>query len=431
MNNIEIDSVRLILKDLYSKLRLGIKPGLERTYQLLDYVGNPHLKFKSIHVAGTNGKGSVCSMLASVMMESGYKTGLYTSPHLIKFNERIQINGKMILDDEIVYFYNLIKDKAEQINATFFEITTVMAFYYFAENNVDIAVIETGMGGRFDSTNTLTPLLSVITSISLDHKDFLGNTIEEIATEKAGIIKQSIPVVVGKNSNPVIKIFENISLVQNSEIIYADSIEVENSIFYKDLTMSFDVMFDNKLLKIESPFCGNHQIDNLKIVLASLNQIMKFFNIEYDSIINGIRNAKRNSNLKSRMELLNLKPFVIIDGAHNIDAIKNTFETLKNCNHDIKDFEVIFTCMKDKEIQEILRIIYQFTNEISLIQIPEERAAKIIELKEIADYIGFTKIKLYQSILEILPKIKEPKKNLLILGSFYLTGEILTIISNL
>ncbi|MDX9791266.1 MAG: Mur ligase family protein, partial [Candidatus Kapabacteria bacterium] len=211
----DIISKENILKELFSKHRLGIKPGLERTLILSDSVGNPHDKFKSIHVAGTNGKGSVCSTLSSVFTEAGFKTGLYTSPHLIDFNERIKIDGNCINDEKIIEYYNRLKISGDKINATFFEITTVMAFMYFAESNVDIAVIETGMGGRFDSTNIILPILSIITKIDFDHSEFLGDSLEQISYEKAGIIKQDVPCVISKNTRVVYNFIKKSSKSDN------------------------------------------------------------------------------------------------------------------------------------------------------------------------------------------------------------------------
>ncbi len=197
-----------ILAHLFSLQRFGIKPGLERTQHLLNFLGNPQNSFPSVHIAGTNGKGSVCSMLASVFMEAGYKTALYTSPHLVRFNERIRVNIIEISDNDIIRLAEILMPEGEKIGATFFEITTAMAFRYFAEQKVNVAVIETGLGGRFDSTNVLKPLLSVITSLDIDHTEYLGKTIKDIAFEKAGIIKENTPVIVSRNSTEAISVIK-------------------------------------------------------------------------------------------------------------------------------------------------------------------------------------------------------------------------------
>ena len=218
-------SKKEVLDKLFSLHRFGIKPGLERTLSLLKFIGNPHLKLKFVHVAGTNGKGSVCSTIFSILFEAGYKVGLYTSPHIFDFSERIRINDICITEDEIIDFSNLIIPFALELGATFFEVTTVMAFYFFEKNNVDIAVIETGMGGSYDSTNVIYPLLSIITKIDMDHQEFLGDTIEKIAGEKAGIIKANTPVIIGNNTYQVQNILNSKANSENSPIIDTNLIE--------------------------------------------------------------------------------------------------------------------------------------------------------------------------------------------------------------
>ena len=205
-----------IINELFGRQRAGIKPGLERTLFLLEALANPHLDLQCIHIAGTNGKGTCSSLLASYYMELGSKVGLYTSPHLVEFNERIRINGVKIPSNYIVDIYLELKDKIDEIDATFFEITTVIAFKYFAENNCDICIIETGMGGRFDCTNVINPLISIITSISIDHKEFLGDSLEQIAFEKAGIIKENTPVILGNINRKLEYIFEDIDKDKSS-----------------------------------------------------------------------------------------------------------------------------------------------------------------------------------------------------------------------
>ncbi len=316
-----------ILNKLFSLQRFGIKPGLERTLKLSEYIGSPHLKFPSVHVAGTNGKGSVCAMLASILMEAGYEVGLNTSPHLLNFNERIRINHTDISGDEMVELAEKLLIGEEKWGCTFFEITTVMAFEHFAKNNVDIAIIETGMGGRFDSTNILSPLLSIITSIDLDHKEYLGNTLEEIAFEKAGIIKENTPVVIAKYPISVKNVFLDKANELKSKLF--DSSELclfENHIYNPDFSQTFDLKFKETSIKnITIGLAGEHQLGNVAEVLTAIdfltvdrrqltvdskevktqNQKLKLKNrylINEHDIRNGMLKLISNTGLRGRIE---------------------------------------------------------------------------------------------------------------------------------
>lgn len=416
-----MNSIHKLLDELYAKLRKGIKPGLERTMELADFLANPEANIKFIHVAGTNGKGSICSMLASIFMESGYKTGLYTSPHILKFNERIQVNGKLISDDEIIDIWKKMETKANEIEATFFEITTIMAFQHFKNNNVDIAIIETGMGGRFDSTNIIKPIVSVIASISMDHQDFLGGTLTKIASEKAGIIKENTPIILQKNINEVKEVIEKTASELTSPLFFSDDLSIENIEFNPNLTMGFD--YNN--LRINSPFVGHHQIDNHKSVLKTIELTKKYFNkIDSNSIRNGIERAKSNSNLRGRLELISNNPIVILDGSHNPDAIYYCLDTIKKSGIDLNEFELFFTCMIDKDYKEMLTIIRNYTDNINIIEIKEQRAARPEILIKVAQSMNFKKIKSV-NLDQIKDEFIEKKNNMLIFGSFYLISEFL------
>jgi len=258
-----------LLEKLFSLHRFGIKPGLERISLLLNEFGNPQNKYKKIHVAGTNGKGTVSSCIASILQESGLKVGLYTSPHFFSFNERIKVNGKDIDDDSVCALLEKMFEFSTDF--TFFDFTTALAFIYFAEQKVDYAVIEAGMGGRFDSTNIIIPEVSVITQIDLDHQEYLGNTIEEIALEKAGIIKQGVECVVAEQKHNIKEIFRKTAAEKQSELMFVDEHYFAKGIkFNPDLTTEFTAITPKGEYKIKSPLAGRHQIRNVLTAIAAV-----------------------------------------------------------------------------------------------------------------------------------------------------------------
>jgi dihydrofolate synthase/folylpolyglutamate synthase len=419
-----------ILELLYSKQRFGIIPGLERTKQLCKFAGNPQKKFKSIHVAGTNGKGSTCAFLASILMESDYKTGLYTSPHLIDFNERIQIGGKLISDEEIVDIAEFLMPEAERINATFFEITTVIAFKYFADNNVDIAVIETGMGGRFDSTNVIKPIMSIITSIGIDHTEYLGDTLEKIAYEKAGIIKYKVPVVMSRNEEKIFDELHLYAIKKQSNFIPAE-FNFQSKIFYYNDKKSMQVLSksynDGKVYFFSTELIGKYQLNNIDTVLTAI-YVLNWLNIlVIKNIEMGFYNVKTNTNLKARFDIISENPVMILDGAHNPQAFKNLFETLVDAGYDSKKFRLCFAAMKDKNYKEMLSIASQYTKKICLIQLKTPRAENIDNLEIAAKDAGFKSIIKYNSTKEFLESIPKLNEDLIIAGSFYLAGEVLEV----
>ncbi len=413
-----------ILDKLFSLHRFGIKPGLERTLALLEMCDNPHLKIKTIHVAGTNGKGSICSLIASTLMESGLTTGLYTSPHLFDFNERITINGQMISDDELIEISSEVIEKAESISATFFEITTVIAFEYFARKNVDIVVVETGMGGRFDSTNVIIPLVSVISSISIDHTNYLGDTIDKIAYEKAGIIKKNIPVVIADNTDEVFNIIKNKALDQNSELFFAPELfDTHNIKFNSDFTMTFDLTTKNETIQIKTALAGKHQIDNHLAALTAISILRNHFLINDNHIINGIRKVKDNCGLKARIEVIDYAQPIIIDVAHNPSAFAHLMDTLIECSKAEK-WNIIFAAMNDKDYSESLKIIKDYTNKLIISKPHIERAETLDKLYDNALKLGFNdiiKIENPEEAFAFGAKLNFP---LLAAGSFYLLSDM-------
>ncbi len=324
---------------LFTKLpmyqRLGntaFKKDLTNILALVKYLKNPHKKFKSVHVAGTNGKGSASHMLSSVLQEAGYKVGLYTSPHLKDFRERIKINGHEVSKQFIIDFVKDNKVFLEQRDLSFFEMTVGMAFHYFALQNVDIAIVEVGLGGRLDSTNILTPLLSIITNISFDHTQMLGETLPKIAIEKAGIIKPNIPVVIGEKQEEVIKIFKEKAASARSELIVAS---------------------DLASVKYKTDLKGLYQNKNLKTVLAALKIIdKKGFPLSNDDIIKGLMNVMKNTGFKGRWQVLQKEPKVICDTGHNVAGLTFVFNQL--AQEIYKTLHFVIGVVNDKNLDIIL-----------------------------------------------------------------------------
>lgn len=417
-----------IINKLFSLHRFGIKPGLDRTKTLLKFLDNPHQKIPIIHIAGTNGKGSVASFLASILYEAGYKTGLYTSPHIKSFNERIRINGKMIDDENLINISKNLLSKAESINSTFFEITTAIAFEYFYLKKVDIAIIETGMGGRFDSTNVVQPLVSVITNVGMDHMEYLGNSIRKIAMEKAGIIKENVPFVIGKKQDNIIDIFQK----KTSNISYAfNDFEIKNIQLLRDLKIICDISNNNlEFNDIIIGIPGLSQLQNIKTVFSVLNHIYDKFIIDNIAIYKGIKNVRKNTDTDNRLELINKNIPVIADIAHNEDAIKNLVNTLKKSEYaDIK-YNILLTFMKDKEIDKMLKFLKPITNKIIITQVKEQRGANSSLIKSLSNELDINSVIIDDSLTAVNYALNE-NKPLIILGSFYLIGEIKEIIDTI
>ena len=320
------------------------KKDLSNIILICEHLNNPQNNFKSIHIGGTNGKGSCSHMLSSILQEANYKVGLYTSPHLVDFRERIKINGDMISKDSVVKFMHENFDFFESNNLSFFEMTVGLAFDYFSKNKVDIAIIEVGMGGRLDSTNIINPILSVITNISLDHTRFLGSNIIDIAKEKAGIIKDNTPVVIGETQEEISTIFTNIAKSKNSEIIFADQF-----------------IYDN----YDCDLKGEYQQKNIKTVLKSteiLNRI--YFKINHVNIENGLNNVRKNTELSGRWQIIQYDPTIICDTAHNTAALKEVIPQLLKLEYFEIHFIIGFS--DDKDLRNISKIFpkeskYYFT----------------------------------------------------------------------
>lgn len=344
------------------------KADLKNIIALSETLNNPEKKFKSIHVAGTNGKGSVSHMIASVLQESGYKTGLFTSPHLKDFRERIRINGQMIDEETITDFIENHKSSFNVIEPSFFEWTTALAFKYFEKEKVDIAVIETGLGGRLDSTNIITPELSVITNISFDHMQLLGDTLEKIATEKAGIIKKRIDVVIGERQKESENIFIDKAKEKNSSIVFASDhyqseiISLVNEVQTFRIRKNDTILYDNLSIDLS----GAYQLRNICTVLQTLELLKKKFSkIDDDKIRRGLQKIKANTGLLGRWQVINKNPITIADVGHNEAGIKYVMDQLNSMlekNQDDKTqnkikLHIVFGIVNDKDPSHILAIL--------------------------------------------------------------------------
>lgn len=363
------------LQYLYSRLPMfskegqaAMKPGLQNIIKFCQKLRNPEEKFKSIHIGGTNGKGSSSHMLAAVLQEAGYKTGLYTSPHLRDFRERIRINGEMISENGVTDFVKSNQQFIEEIEPSFFEVTVAMAFEYFALNKVDIAIIEVGLGGRLDSTNIIQPELSLISNISYDHMNILGNTLAEIATEKAGIIKTKTPVIISQRQEEIQEIFINKSSELQSSISFAsDDWELTQSSLQNTNTDLLKVEVkqkstnENPIFKfnsLELDLTGSYQLKNLSGVLSALKQLKTLgYKITDQNIISALANVKTLTGLMGRWHTLGKKPLTICDTGHNEDGIK---EVLKNISlSKFNNLHMVFGMVKDKDISKILALLPQ------------------------------------------------------------------------
>jgi len=406
----------------------AFKKDLFNIQKLCDFLANPYKRFKSIHIAGTNGKGSVSHMLAAILQTAGYKTGLYTSPHLKDFRERIKIDGEMVSKEFIVDFTERIKPVSEKIEPSFFEITVAMAFEYFVAQEIDIAIIETGLGGRFDSTNIITPELSVITNIGWDHMNILGDSLEKIAFEKAGIIKQNIPVIVGEVLPQTDKVFEQAAREKKASLsIASDKRQLVNWQWKKHeliAEVAQQHRTDHQVYHLDLP--GIYQTKNLITVLEACSHLQQMgWNIEEQDIRTGLQHTKKLTGLHGRWEIIHVHPLIVLDVAHNVDGIKMLMEQVEVTDHD--HLHIILGVVKDKELEKILALFprladYYFT------QADIPRALNSHLLKEMATNAGLKG--------EIFPDVNEAIKTalskatrhdmILICGSVFLVGEVNT-----
>ncbi len=431
---------RQTLDYLYERLpmfsRIGkaaLKPDLSNTLKLCAALGNPHKKFKSVHIAGTNGKGSTSHALAAVMQDAGYKTGLYTSPHLIDFRERIRINGVPVSKEWVVDFVAQHKELIEEIKPSFFEINVAMAFTAFAEEAVDIAIIETGLGGRLDSTNVITPLLSIITNISFDHNDLLGNTLPEIAAEKAGIIKPNIPAIIGEQNDETERVFFEHSIHRQSTLYYAQSlwgmVRVKQDAryqYFKAINNAKMEMYD-----LHTDLLGNYQQHNLKTVLTAAEVLShKGFNLSIPATIAALANVKGTTGLRGRWDWIQENPTIICDVAHNPAGLKEVMKQWHEVKADKK--HIVLGFVKDKDVSEALSVfpedtMYYFCNA----DIPRALPAEELKTMAIKHEMNGEAYSSVSDAITSAGRTMTANDALLITGSFFIVGEALDFLNGI
>lgn len=375
---------------MYSRIgAAAYRADLTNTWRLADFAGNPERRFRSIHVAGTNGKGSTSHMLAAIFQEAGYKTGLYTSPHLKDFRERIRINGEMISEEAVVDFVGRIRPLSEQMDPSFFEITVVMAFDYFAQQQVDIAIIEVGLGGRLDSTNIILPELSIITNIGYDHMNLLGNTLSAIAFEKAGIIKKGVPVVVGEHRPETSSIFGQRAHEEGTYVRFADQQRFVSDWQYQRHTLVVEVATspvaqDKTFYTLD--LTGIYQIKNLLTVLEAVHVLVrKGWKLDPKIVVQALRHVKKLTGLRGRWEMIHEHPDIVLDVAHNEDGMRQLVRQIEVTDHE--GLHIVLGMVKDKAVDKVLSLLprqaqYYFTRA----QIP--RAMPEEELSALAGALG-------------------------------------------
>jgi dihydrofolate synthase / folylpolyglutamate synthase len=422
---------------LYSQLpmfsRIGAaayKKDLHNTLELCAALGNPETKFKSIHIAGTNGKGSTSHMLAAILQQAGYKTGLYTSPHLKDFGERIKINGQMVEEQFVIDFVERTKTLSETVQPSFFELTVAMAFEYFAQQQVDIAIIETGLGGRLDSTNVITPLLSIITNIGFDHMNLLGNTLPEIAFEKAGIIKPGVPVVIGEYLPETKPVFQQKATECNAPIHFVQEQYTVHHITPNATTLGCEVTSNAD--KITEYFTldlnGLYQSKNLCTVLCAEGILMKQgFMITPEAEKYALLHTKALTGLHGRWDVIAQHPLTVLDVAHNEDGMKQVMHHLALAVNDAATLHFIIGMVKDKEVDKVLALLpanasYYFTQA----HIPRALPAAELQQKAAAFHL---KGSCFEHVNDALTAAKAAAKvtdTIIVCGSVFLVGEVET-----
>ncbi len=407
---------------IYNLRRFGMKLDLSVMQSLADIRGNPQNDFKSVHIAGTNGKGSVASAIYSILRRK-YSVGIYTSPHLVRFSERIIVNNEEIDEEYITKYVREIKPIVEELakenrNPTFFEVTTMLAFEYFSFKNVDFGVIEVGLGGRLDATNIITPEITGIVTIDLDHTHILGNTIEDIAREKAGIIKKGIPVVVGERKNEATRVIKEIA--EKREAPYHniwDETKFEN--INIDLNrLKFEAYTPKDVYKIVTPLTGRHQITNMLVAIRMAEILGENYNISHANIEMGIKNIK----WKDRFQVKTRDPLLIFDSAHNPSAARVLVSTLKDLNIERPTF--LFSMLSDKNIDDFLKEISKISEKIVVTEIGYER--RRTALKDIERYAKkyFPTVISFKNSCDALKYTLKNERKIIATGSIYLLGEL-------
>lgn len=403
---------------------VAFKKDLSNTIKFCEHLNHPEKDFKTIHVAGTNGKGSTSHMLAAILQKAGYKTGLYTSPHLKDFRERIKINGEMISEDEVTRFVDENQDFIEEISPSFFEATVAMAFQYFAKQEVDIAVIEVGLGGRLDSTNIISPELSIITNIGYDHMNLLGNTLTEIASEKAGIIKEYTPVIIGEYQPEIAPIFIAKALQNNAELTFAGNEWCYGDTKLVDRKREITIHGKDKSFHLKLDLTGTYQLKNVVGVLSAVQKLNENgFRISDEQVTSALSEVKTLTGLMGRWQILQENPLVICDTGHNEDGIKEVLFNLSITPY--QQLRLVIGMVKDKEIFKILKLLPK--NAVYYFCAPNmERAKPAEELQSEAASFGLIG-EAYASIQSALFKAKADAKEgdlIFVGGSTFVVAEV-------
>ena len=405
------------------------KPGLERIAEFCRTIGNPQRSYFVIHVAGTNGKGSVSNMLAAVLQQAGYQTGLFTSPHLTDFRERIRVNGEMIPKQKVVNFVDRYKSEMERLQLSFFEMTTAMAFDYFAQSDVEVAIIETGLGGRLDATNIVQPLISVITNIGLEHTEYLGNSLPKIAREKGGIIKKCTPIVVGEKNSNYNLVLEEIASDLRSELIYANEAFVLEECGYDGYkqVVTMTRTRDNHPYQVRLDLLGEYQRQNLATAATVLDTLHEKtpLSISRRAFVEGIREVSQLTSFRGRWQVLSQKPLVVCDTGHNEHGIAEVAKQLQNRSNSGKLLCVMGFC-EDKDFSNMLALMprdahYVFT------KASIRRAASLEKITEVASSFALD-FEVAESVAEAVAKAKEmliEEDMLFIGGSTFVVAEAL------
>lgn len=419
---------------LYSQLPMFTKVGasayktdLHNTVALLQQLNNPQHTFKTIHVAGTNGKGSTSHILAAILQQAGYKTGLYTSPHLLDFRERIRINGQVAPEDFVVKFTHDMRPFIDSIAPSFFELTVAMAFEYFSQEKVDIAIIEVGLGGRLDSTNVITPELSVITNISFDHKNILGDTLPQIAFEKAGIIKEGIPVVISETQSEIQQVFVNKAADMNAPIFFADQEWMVDGSDIKGNHLELTVLDtrQNKMYRFRMDLSGQYQEKNVMGVLSAVKQLQqKGWHITWEQVSAALSQVRKLTGLRGRWEVVSEHPLTVMDVGHNEAGIREVVQQLEHVNY--QHLHIVTGFVKDKEVENVLPLFpVTATYYFCRAQLP--RAMDEVALAEMGARQGLQG-RAYESVQAALQAARQhakPEDMILVCGSFFIVAEAL------
>jgi|WetSurMetagenome_2_1015567.scaffolds.fasta_scaffold17909_2 dihydrofolate synthase / folylpolyglutamate synthase len=401
-----------------------MKFGLQGIRALLRFLDHPENKFPSIHIAGTNGKGSTASMIAAICTSAGYKTGLYTSPHLINFNERIRISGKKISSGTVAKLAAILQSEVTKNECTFFEAVTAMAFKYFADSAVDIAIVETGLGGRLDATNVLRPIVSVITTIGLEHTQILGSSISDIAFEKGGIIKKGIPCVSGTTSQKAIHMLRNICDQKKSQFVRIHPKDIHTTYSSLHETVS-DYKVAGRIIKnVHVSLAGEHQTVNTLLALNTIGTLIRQYNFKIDekSIRKGLKNIQKYSGLQGRLSIVQQNPLILADVAHNPEAIQTLCSSIKQLH--LGRIHIVFGLMQDKNYKQIVKTLQEIAKTVFVVEAKTDRTRRTAELTK-----EFRKFKVpaeeFSDVTSGMTKVLQKHGNvpILITGSHFVVGE--------